>query len=77
MKKVKQLLYYAATHPYFILTYHASYMVLAGHSDASYLSETISRSIAGVDFFMSNNTAFPPNNVSVLNTSKIIKAFMS
>ena len=35
MKKVKQFLNYAATHPDAILTYHASDMVLAGHSDAS------------------------------------------
>ena len=47
MQKVKQLLDYAATHLYAIITYHASDMVLAGHSDTSYLSETISRSRAG------------------------------
>ena len=35
MKKLKQLLDYAATHPDAILTYHASDMVLAGHSEAS------------------------------------------
>ena len=39
MKKVKQLLKDEATYPDAILTYHASDMVLAGHSDASYLSE--------------------------------------
>ena len=38
MKKVKQFLDYAATHRDAIITYHASDMVLAGHSDASYLS---------------------------------------
>ena len=47
MQKVKQLIDYAATHLDSILTYHASYMVLAGHSDASCLSETKSRSRAG------------------------------
>ena len=77
MQKVKQLLYYAATHPDAILKYHASDMVLAGHSDASYLSETKSRSRAGGHFFMSNKTAFPPNNVAVLNIAKIFKAVMS
>ena len=40
MTKVKQFLDYAATHPDAIITYHASDMVLAGHSDASHLSET-------------------------------------
>ena len=39
MQKVKQLLDYAATRPDAILTYHASDMLVAGHSDASYLSE--------------------------------------
>ena len=35
MQKVKQLLDYADTHPYAILTYHASEMFLAFYSDAS------------------------------------------
>ena len=77
MKKVKPLLDYSATHPDAILTYHACDMVLTGHSDASYLSETKSRSRAGGHLFMSNNTAFLPNNVAVLNIAKIIKAVMS
>ena len=50
IQKVKQLLDFAATHPDAILTYHASYMVLAGHSYASYLSDTKSRSRAGRRF---------------------------
>ena len=77
MQKVKQSLDYAATHPDTILTYHAIYMVLAVHSDASYLSETKSRSRAGGHFFMSNNAAFPPKNRAVLTVAKIIKAVMS
>ena len=60
MKKVKQFLDYAATHPDAIITYHASNMVLAGHSDASYLSETKACSRAGGHFFMSSDTADPP-----------------
>jgi hypothetical protein len=39
MAKVTQFLDYAATHPDAIVTYHVSDMVLAGHSNASYLSE--------------------------------------
>ena len=39
MQKVKQFLDYACTHPDSIVTYDASDMVLAGHSDASDLSE--------------------------------------
>jgi hypothetical protein len=44
MKKVQQYLDYASTHPDAIVTYHASDMVLAGHSDASYLSKSKARS---------------------------------
>ena len=39
MKKVKHFLDYAASHPDAIITHQASDMVLATHSDASYLSE--------------------------------------
>ena len=52
-------------------------MVLAGHSDASYLSETKSSSRAGGHFFMSNNNNISPNNGAVFTISKIIKAVMS
>ena len=76
-QKVKQLLYYAATHPDAILTYKAIEMFLTGHSDASHLSKTKARSIAGAHFFMSNNTTFPPNNGAVFTIYKIIKAVMS
>jgi hypothetical protein len=34
MKKIKQFFDYAATHPDAGVTYHASNMVLAGHSEA-------------------------------------------
>ena len=40
MKKAKQLLDYAATYPNEIITYRAGDMVITGHSDASYLSES-------------------------------------
>jgi hypothetical protein len=52
-------------------------MVLAGHSDALYLSESNARSQAGGHFFLSNNTAKPPNNGAILTTVQIIKAVMS
>ena len=52
IQKVKQLLDYVATHPDVILTYHASDLVLSGHSNASYLSETEPISRAGGNFFM-------------------------
>ncbi len=77
MAKVTQFLDYAATHPDAIVTYHASNMVLAGHSDVSYLSESNAHSRAGGHFFMSNNTAKPPNKGVILTTAQIIKAVMS
>ena len=47
MKKVKQFLDYAATHQDATITYRSSNMIIAVHSDASYLSETKGRSRAG------------------------------
>ncbi len=40
MKKIKQFLDYVSTNPDAAVTYHASNMVLAGHSNALYLSES-------------------------------------
>ncbi len=52
-------------------------MVLAGHSNASYLSDTNACSRAGEHFFMSNNNAIPSNNGAILTILQIIKAVMS
>ena len=49
---IKWLLDYVATHPDAILTYEKSDMVLAVHSDASYLSEPHAKSRAGGHFFL-------------------------
>jgi hypothetical protein len=76
-KMVHLFLDYAATQPDAIITYQASNMVLAGHSNASYLSETNAHSQAGGHFFMSHNDALPPNNGAVLTIAQIIKAVMS
>ena len=65
MKKIFLFLDYAATHPDAIVTFHASNMILAVHSDASYLFESGARSCAGGHFFLSNNSANPPNNGGV------------
>ena len=61
MAKVTQFLDYAATHPDAILTYHTNNLVLAGHSDGLYLSESNACSQVGGHFFVSNNTVKPPN----------------
>ena len=40
MRNIKQLLDYSTTHPDAVVTYWSGKMVLAAHSDASYLSDT-------------------------------------
>ena len=77
LTKVKLFLDYAATHPDAIVTYSKSDMVLALHSDASYLSENNARSRAAGHFFLSSDTEDPENNGAVLTVSQIIKAVMS
>jgi hypothetical protein len=77
MKHTQQLLDYLATQEEAILTYNKSNMILAIHSDASYLSEPKARSRAGGHFFLSYDTANPPNNGAILNIAHIIKHVMS
>ena len=76
MKKIKKFLDYDTTHSDTIVTYQASDMILAVHSDASYLSETNTRRIAGVHLFMPSYSSEPPNNGSILTIAKIIKTVM-
>ncbi len=52
-------------------------MILAGHSNASYLLETNAHSRAGGHFFMSNDDAIPSNSGAILTILPIIKAVMS
>jgi hypothetical protein len=52
-------------------------MVLAIHSDASYLNEEEARSRAGGHHFLSENVPFPANNGAIYNEASIIKAVMS
>jgi hypothetical protein len=52
-------------------------MVLAVHSNASYLSKPKAQSQAGGHFFLSSNTTVPPNNGAMLNIAHIIKHLMS
>ena len=77
LKQTKQLLDYIATQEEAIITYNASDMKLAAHSDASYLSEPKARSRAGGHFFLSNETTIPQNNGAVLNIAHIIKHVMT
>jgi hypothetical protein len=78
LAKVKQeLLDYCTTQEEPIVTYHASKMILAIHSDAGYCNETNSRSRAGGHFFLSDDVDNPPNNGAILTLATIIKAVMS
>ena len=77
MEKVKQFLDYAATQEAAVITYRKSDMILAIHSDASYLSEPKARSRAGGHHFMSEDEPDPKDNGAILNLAKIIKAVMS
>ncbi len=60
-----------------VLTYKASKMILAVHSDAGYCNKKKSRSQAGGHFSLSNNDESPPNNGAILTVATIIKAVMS
>jgi hypothetical protein len=77
MQQTLQLLDYLATQEDAVLLYHASDMVLAVHSDTSYLSEPKARSQAGGHYFLSSDTTVPPNNGAILNIAHIIKNVMS
>jgi hypothetical protein len=77
MALCKGFLDFMASQEEAVLTYRASDMILAIHSDASYLSEPKSRSRAGGHMFMAGREEIPSNNGAVLNISQIIRAVMS
>ena len=73
MKQTQQLLDYIATQEEAVITYNASDMKLAAHSNASYLSEPQARSPTGGHFSLSNESTIPQNNEAVVNIAHIIK----
>ncbi len=73
----QQLLDYLAMQEPVVLTYHKNEMVLAVHSNASYLNEEEARSQAGGHHFLSEDLPFPPNNGAIHNVAEIIKGVMS
>jgi hypothetical protein len=77
MEKCLQFLDYATTQDDAILTYKASNMILAIHSNASYLSEPKAQSQAGGHMFMAGDNKIPINNSAVLNILQIINSVMS
>jgi hypothetical protein len=74
MQQTLQLLDYLPTQEDAVLSYHASDMVLAVHSNVSYLSEPKACSQVSGHFFLSSNTTIPPNNGAILNIAHIIKS---
>ena len=76
-KAVKQLLEYVATYPADGVTYRASTMTLAAHSDASFLTKSGSRSRAGAHIFLTDDDPIPRSNGPVLTMSQIIKFVMA
>ena len=77
MRRVQHFLDYAATKEPAVITYRASDMDLAIHSDAGYLNEEGARSRAGGHHFLSENVASPSNNGAIYNKASIIKAVIS
>ena len=77
MEKVMRFLDYAASQEEAVITYHACDIVLACHSDASYLIKPGARSRAGGHFFLSNDATMPSNNGALLNVENVIKAIMT
>jgi hypothetical protein len=77
MQRSQHFLDYAATQEPAVLTYRASDMKLAIHSDASYLNESNARSRAGGHHFLSEDVPNPPDNGAIYNEASIIKGVMS
>ena len=77
MKRVKKPLDYATSQEEAIIIFNVSGMVLAIHSNASYLSEKNARSRAGGHHLISSDKENPPNNGAVLNLSTITRSVMS
>jgi hypothetical protein len=68
---------YAASQEDAIVTYRASDMKLAIHSNTSYLSKPKARSRASGHMFMAGTEEIPINNGAVLHILQIIEAVMS
>jgi hypothetical protein len=74
---IKQLLDYCASQEEAIISYSASKMILAVHSDTGYCNEKKSQSRARGHFFLTNNEKHPTNNGAILTIATIIKAVMT
>ena len=72
-----QLLDYVATHPNAGLRYHACDMILAIHTDASYLLEMGGKIHSARHFYLTNQNDKDFNNGAILMLSAIIKHVLS
>ena len=68
------LLDHLALYPNDGITYKASNMIACAHSDASYLSESNSRSRAGAHIFLSNDDPIPQDNGPVQSSSTVLRS---
>ena len=73
---IDQILDYVATYPNDGITYRASDMILAAHSDAGFNNESKARSRAGAHIFLSENDPTPEWNGPILTIAQIIKFVM-
>ena len=72
-----QLLDYEATHPHTAIWYHDTKMILAVHSDASYLSEPDSETHVGGHYLLTEQDSNVANNGAILALAAIIKHVVS
>jgi hypothetical protein len=77
LEEIQQVLDYCASQEGAILTYHKISMILAVHSNASYLNKRKLQSRAGGHFYLSNNVPYSPNNGAILNIAKVIDIVVS
>ena len=75
--KINKLLNYCTTYPTDGITYRASNILLAAHSDASFLSKPKSRSRAGGHIFLSLDDLIPRTNGPLLSITQVIRSVYS
>ena len=74
---IEQLLDYVATYPNDGILFIKSDMILAAHSYAGFLNESISKSRSGAHIFLSENEPKPKLNGPVFTIAQIIKTLMA
>jgi hypothetical protein len=76
-KSCQQFFNYIATHPNAGILYKSCNMILAVHTEASYLSEQNGKIRASAHFYLTNHEDKEFNNGAILTLSLIIKHVMS